>query len=138
MQAHFTGGTASPSGTQPASLTTKDPITQFVIEHSNEFKYRKIVLTGEQEVPGTHPRVAEPKSIKEPVSDVEDTSAKAADNVADELQTVTVADKADAVEWLKEHCPDAGYTSTKLRTKEAFDAACAEAGVVFEFAGQSA
>lgn len=49
------------------------------------------------------------------------------------VQRVTVADKADAVEWLKENYPDKGYTATKLRTAEAFNAACEECGVVFEF-----
>lgn len=49
------------------------------------------------------------------------------------VQLVTVADKADAVEWLKENYPDKGYTATKLRTQEAFNAACEECEVVFEF-----
>ena len=38
VRVSFTGGTASPSGAQPAYYMTKDPITQFVIENSNEFK----------------------------------------------------------------------------------------------------
>jgi hypothetical protein len=45
---------------------------------------------------------------------------------------VDVPDKAAAIEWLKENYPDKGYTTTKLtRSKEEFNNACAECGVVF-------
>lgn len=72
----FTGGTASPSGAQPAYFVTKDPITQFVIENSGEFKNGFITLLMSQEIPGNHPRMAVPKAanpsscpIKEAVQD---------------------------------------------------------------------
>lgn len=57
----FTGGTASPSGAQPAYMVTKDPITQFVIENSKEFKDGFICIVLEQEIEGTHRRMAVPK-----------------------------------------------------------------------------
>lgn len=47
------------------------------------------------------------------------------------VRTVDVPDKAAAIEWLKENYPDKGYTVTKLGSQKAFDAACAECGVVF-------
>ena len=48
------------------------------------------------------------------------------------VRTVDVPDKAAAIEWLKENYPDKGYTTTKLtRSKEEFNNACAECGVVF-------
>lgn len=47
---------------------------------------------------------------------------------------VKVADKSEAIEWLKENYPDKGYTATKLRSKDVFEAACKECGVVFEIA----
>lgn len=50
------------------------------------------------------------------------------------VQKVTVADKSEAIEWLKEHKPEAGYTATKLRSSEAFSNACAACNVEFEFA----
>lgn len=61
--------------------------------------------------------------------------AKEADDVADgsDWQTVDVADKADAIEWLKEHYPEKGYTGAKLRSREAFVAACTECNVRFVF-----
>lgn len=59
----FIGGTASPSGSQPAYMTTKDPIAQFVIENSKEFKNGFIILLLTQEVEGVHPRMAVAKSV---------------------------------------------------------------------------
>lgn len=46
---------------------------------------------------------------------------------------VKVADKSDAIEYLKEKFPEKGYTAVKLRTKTAFEAACKECGVEFVF-----
>lgn len=61
----FVGGTASPSGSQPAYMTTKDPITQFVIENSKEYKDGFIILMLTQEMAGVHPRMAVPKPLVE-------------------------------------------------------------------------
>ena len=46
---------------------------------------------------------------------------------------IKVADKPDAIEYLKENFPEKGYTSVKLRTKTAFEAAQKECGVEFVF-----
>jgi hypothetical protein len=54
------------------------------------------------------------------------------ETVTEGLQEVEVADKAEAIEWLKEHHAEKGYTAAKLRTKSAFEEACAECGVVFK------
>ena len=56
------------------------------------------------------------------------------ETVMEDLQKVEVADKAEAIEWMKEHHAEKGYTAAKLRTKSAFEEACAECGVVFVFA----
>ena len=61
----FTGGTASPSGAQPAYMVTKDPIVQFVIENSKEFKDGLINLVFVDEVEGNHRRMAIPKPVDE-------------------------------------------------------------------------
>lgn len=63
VRVSFTGGTASPSGAQPAYMVTKDPITQFVIENSKEFKDGFIHLEMSQDMPGEHHRMAVPKNI---------------------------------------------------------------------------
>lgn len=168
VKVSFVGGTASPSGAQPAYFVTKDPITQFVIENSKEFKSGFIHLEMSQEIPGNHPRmaiptttvptapiqtqarsVAHPESRQETVpglpSGVEATNGNStipADEPAiggteegaesgEGVQTVEVACKADAVEWLKERYPDKGYNGNTLRAAAAFEAACNEARVKF-------
>lgn len=57
------------------------------------------------------------------------------DETAEDNKTlhVEVADKGEAIEWLKEHNPEAGYTAAKLRSKEAFENACKECNVEFNF-----
>lgn len=90
--------------------------------------------------------------VKEPVTPtvpVEETPAEA-EQPADEAQDETlleasedadnvfkVADKPDAIEYLKEKFPEKGYTAVKLRTKTAFEAACKECGVEFLFTSNS-
>ena len=170
----FTGGTASPSGAQPAYFMTKDPIVQFVIENSKEYKNGFIILVMSQDIAGEHPRMAIPKPKPAPTTEApvtetpatptipaEETPAEAEQTgeaqdetsqddgnggdcnlvhlseVASWKETdgkkVKVADKSEAIEYLKEHFADKNYTATSLRTKTAFDAACKECGVEFVF-----
>ena len=152
VKVSFTGGTASPSGALPAYFMSKDPITQFVIENSKEFKSGFIRLEMQQTIADKHPQeaVAKPASTPAPAKAEKAPAAKAekapaakaeAENApADggeatdtDIETVQVANKADAIEWLKEHYPEKGYTASKLRTQTALDAACAECKVQFEF-----
>ena len=101
----FVGGTASPSGSQPAYMVTKDPITQFVIENSKEFKDGFIVLVMCEEIGGNHRRMAVPKPVVEkPKTDdaptkhqqgtyeTETPAADATGTVADADASGTVAD----------------------------------------------
>ena len=149
VRVSFTGGTASPSGALPAYFMTKDPVTQFVIENSKEYKNGFIRLEMQQTVAGEHPRMATHKPTPTPAdvagsvtpeSDeaeevveevVEKTAATEETESEDNGNVVKVATKGDAVEWLKEHYPEEGYTSVKLRGK-AFDEACKKHGVEFE------
>ncbi len=166
VKVSFVGGTASPSGAQPAYMVTKDPITQFVIEHSKEFKSGFIILVMSQNIPGTHPRMAIPKpqpdapkttgdggtpTIQEPApvptveGDDETQATQDETDITGEHDgdssdcgdgadgSIRVPDKMEAIEYLKEHFPEKGYTATKLRTQTAFQAACAECGVTFVF-----
>lgn len=166
VSASFVGGTASPSGAQPAYFMTKDPIVQFVIEHSKEYKSGFIILVMSQDVAGEHPRMAVPRPTPVPKpAPVPETPASVAEETvtpttpaeeppAEEVQLtdethgealqseasalaggklVDVADKSDAIEYLKEHFPEKGYTAVKLRTKGAFEAAQKECGVKFMF-----
>lgn len=142
----FTGGTASPSGAQPAYFMTKDPITQFIIENSKEYKNGFIILVMQQEAPGEHPRMAVPKpkpavekasetvaDKNEPAEEPKENAAAVEEPVPGTPEAITVADKYDAIEYLKEHFPDKNYTSSGLRTKTAFEAACKECGVAFVY-----
>lgn len=67
----FRGGTSSPSGAQPAYYMTKDPLTQFVIENSKEYRSGFIMLLSQQEVSGRHPRErkAKPGRVQKEVTD---------------------------------------------------------------------
>lgn len=64
-------------------------------------------------------------------ADVGDAGTEGAQGEDD--STIKVSDKSEAVDWLKSHYPEKGYTATKLRTKEAFLEACKECGVTFEW-----
>lgn len=146
----FTGGTASPTGAQPAYFMTKDPIVQFVIENSKEFKSGFIVTVMSQDIAGEHPRMAIPKPKTVPTTEMPSSTTE--DNVVNDEQPLTnqakecdgenkysdgikvnVADRNEAIEYLKEHFADKNYTATGLRAKTAFETACKECGVVFEF-----
>lgn len=159
VSASFVGGTASPSGAQPAYFMTKDPIVQFVIEHSKEYKSGFIILVMSQDVAGEHPRMAvqKPAPVPEtPAPVAEETvtpTTPAEEPPAEEAQPtgetqdetlqgdgeeadggkIKVADKNEAIEYLKEHFAEKNYTATSLRTKTAFEAACKECGVEFVF-----
>ncbi len=175
----FTGGTASPSGAQPAYFMTKDPIVQFVIENSKEYKNGFIILVMSQDIAGEHPRMAIPKPkpapvveapkepavapapvpetpapvVKEPVTPTTPAEEPPAEEAQPTGETqdetlqgdgkdadggkIKVADKNEAIEYLKEHFAEKNYTATSLRTKTAFEAACKECGVEFLFSSNS-
>lgn len=86
---------------------------------------------------------ASPTGSEAPVTEANDTTAEPTDVADDEQPTgdegesgsnkVEVADKNEAIEYLKEHFADKNYTATSLRTKTAFEAACKECGVEFVF-----
>lgn len=136
---HFTGGALTAYGVTPATYSTTDAFFQRVIEGSAQFRSGKIALLSEMEV-GGNPGAADAarKVAKDKAavgaSDAAITEAKGeAEDGDEEVTVVEVPDRYDAVVYLKEHFPDKGYTSTALRTKAAFDAACRAHGVRFVF-----
>lgn len=147
---HFTGGALTAYGVTPATYSTTDAFFQRVIEGSAQFRSGKIALLSEMEV-GGNPGAADAArtvakdkasvgasdaALTEAKGEAEDalTEAKGeAENGDEEGTVVEVPDRYDAVVYLKEHFPDKGYTSTALRTKAAFDAACRAHGVRFVF-----
>ena len=153
-EVHFRGGSIMAKARRPASYATSRFIEQDIIENSAEYKSGKIVLLHEVEVPDDAEEMArkaslsaakQPKTTEEsekPATETteeqphEDATDESSDGAADDgdVQTIEVACKADAVEWLKEHYPEKGYNGNTLRSKEAFAAACKEAGVEFKMA----
>lgn len=131
---HFKGGSIIDYVQMPARYATSNALEQAIIENSVQFKTGRITLIPGMtiEVPDDAAELAR-KATKANGINRSDVQREPEDRVA--VQRVTVADKADAVEWLKENYPDKGYTATKLRTQEAFNAACEECGVVFEYKG---
>ena len=73
-----------------------------------------------------------PAESEQPTDETQDETLQGDGDDADG-DKIKVADKPDAIEYLKERFPEKGYTAVKLRTKTAFDAACKECGVEFLF-----
>ena len=75
-----------------------------------------------------------PAEAEQPTDETQDETLQGDCEDADGGK-IKVADKNEAIEYLKEHFADKGYTATSLRTKIAFESACNECGVKFSFAG---
>lgn len=86
----------------------------------------------EEPVTPTTPAKESPAESEQPTGETQDETLQDDDEDADGTK-IKVADKPDAIEYLKERFPEKGYTAVKLRTKTAFDAACKECGVEFVF-----
>lgn len=125
----FTGGTASPSGAQPAYFMTKDPIVQFVIENSKEFKNGFIILVMSQEIAGDHPRMAKPRELSANTPASPKTEAESAIRNQGTTTVVVATCLDDAKEYLVEHCD---IKRTELRSAKAIKDAAEKHGIVFE------
>lgn len=146
VSVHFTGGALTAYGVTPAKYTTANKFFQSIIEHSSDFASGRIVLLSSVEVPDDAATIARnkrkaasaskkaeatdgmPAGVTVEVSEADDDAEKTDDN----LTKVEVADKNEAIEYLKEHF-DGSYTATQLRTKTAFEAACKAHGIEFVF-----
>lgn len=146
MKLDFTNGSTTAFGVAPATFTTKDELTQRIIENSEKFKNGRIKLIRTIPLPEEKPAKIEneeqkkaavtPSAANNTPLPEEPTGADNSENESESEEVpsgvIKVADKTEAIEWLKEHYPDKGYTKTNLKGK-AFDDACTECGVVFEF-----
>lgn len=86
----------------------------------------------EEPVTPTVPVGETPAEEVQPTGETQDDTLQGDGEDADGGK-IKVADKSDAIEYLKEKFPEKGYTAVKLRTKTAFEAACKECGVEFVF-----
>lgn len=102
-----------------AKFTTSDEDLQKALEKSSGFGRDYYLESTREDTP----------KANTPAAPVVDETV----NEENGVQKVEVADKGEAIEWLKEHYPEKEYTGMKLRSKAAFDAACAECNVKFVF-----
>ena len=86
----------------------------------------------DEPVTPTTPAKESPAESEQPTDETQDETLQGDGDDADGGK-IMVADKPDAIEYLKDRFPEKGYTAVKLRTKTAFDAACKECGVEFMF-----
>ena len=80
----------------------------------------------------TTPAEETPAEAEQPTGETQDETLQGDGEDADGGK-IKVADKNEAIEYLKEHFAEKNYTATSLRTKTAFEAACKECGVEFGF-----
>ena len=145
MRVVFQGGANTKRGKIPATYDTTDAVKQAIIEKSAEFKHGKIFVVQSIEVPDDketlerkrlNAKIEARKNAEKrdnPIAQVSDENSEDAGENGSVVQTIQVADKRDAIDWLKENFPDKGYTVNKLKSEESFVAACEECNVVFEF-----
>lgn len=105
-----------------AKFTTSDENLQKTLESCSGFGRDYYIESVREEKPVG----AETPAVENVVDDAAETSEP-------ESNAIKVADKSEAIEWLKEHNPEAGYTAAKLRSKDAFEKACADNNVEFVF-----
>lgn len=86
----------------------------------------------EETVTPTTPAKESPADAEQPTDETQDDTLQGDGEDADGGK-IKVADKNEAIEYLKEHFAEKNYTATSLRTKTAFEAACKECGVEFVF-----
>ena len=139
VSVHFTGGALTAYGVTPAKFSTSNPFFQNVIENSEQFQSGRIELIGEMEVADEDRPAVTNTSEDIPTKEGEAhkgeklvNDSQGAGDVVGEYK-IEVADKSEAIEYLKEHYSDKNYSATGLRTKGAFEAACKECGVEFVF-----
>lgn len=110
-----------------AKFTTDDENVQKALESCNGFGRDFYIESVREEKPAETPVV---ENGDDGINGSNGQTDEAEDNG---VQKVEVADKGEAIEWLKEHNPEAGYTAAKLRSKEAFENACRDNNVEFIF-----
>ena len=86
----------------------------------------------EETVTPTTPAEETPADAEQPTDETQDETLQGVGEDADGGK-IKVADKNEAIEYLKEHFAEKNYTATSLRTKTAFEAACKECGVEFDY-----
>lgn len=125
---HFTGGSQTAYGVNPAKYTTEDPAIQAIIENSGYFKEGRIVLLSDVEGSGAYSIV---DAVEPEEAQAEEEKAVApeedAATVAD-VKTIEVACLDDAKQYLVDNF---GIAVRNLRSKKAIEDAATQNGIVF-------
>jgi len=128
MKVHFTNGSLTAVGVAPATFTTKNELTQRIIENSDQFKSGRIRLTMCAELPGEKEKPAAAAG-KQATDQAQAANAVSQDSgVKGEKKQVKVSSVEDAKDYLVENY---GLKSSNLRTRAACIAAGEENGVEF-------
>ena len=159
MKVDFTNGSVTAYGVAPATFTTKNELTQHIIENSQKFKDGRIRLIKSTPIPGSDekpktkaapkvdpapaPKVEVPDMDKNPKGDetdeqpVEETEQEPAEvdgdkepEGGDKVTRLKMPSLDDAKAYLIEHF---GYKSSNIRSKTDIIAAGAENGIEFVF-----
>lgn len=133
---HFTGGTMTRYGVTPAEYMTSDPVMQYLIENSEQYKKGRIKL---MKVIGEEAPLNFISGHDQERNGTEDASAKempdggeASEEGASEgkePEVVEVACLTDAQNYLKERF---GVTAVRVRNWDKVRAVAAENGIVFK------
>ena len=115
MKVSFTNGSTSAWGVAPATFTTKDALTQHIIENSDQFKGGRIKLVRSV-------AIAESKKAKQQAQDVK----AANDNGSGEKRTLTFSFNDEAKDYLVENC---GATRAKIMTRQQIEAFAESKGI---------
>lgn len=102
MKLDFANGSVTAFGVAPATFTTKDELTQYIIENSDQFKKGRINLIATYPIAGA--KGEEEVKAEEPKPAEEEKS----------LEEVKVNSLDDAKEYLIEHF---GMAASKLRSR---------------------
>ena len=119
MKVDFTNGSVTAYGVAPATFTTKDELTQHIIESSDQFKSGRIRIERSQPIPGAE----DPESLGLPMDE-----PKTGDAEPRELKQVEVSCVDDAKEYLVEHF---GVMRGKLRSVKSIKDSALENGIEF-------
>lgn len=138
----FTGGSITTQGVTPATYTTENPVIQFAIERSPEFRsgkikvVRRVRLEGEIEIERNAPGPMDGGNVRmdeesEGTDEADRPEARAADAAqapGPERMEFTCND--DAKDWLEQKW---GFVRSKLRTREDIVTAGRRKGVEIVF-----
>lgn len=121
MKVSFTNGTTTAYGVSPATFTTKDEVTQYVIENSDKFKSGRIKLVS------ARPLVPTAEEKKAAMSKAPETAeTPVSEEGANELTEKEFRIVEDAKDYLSEQF---GASRSKMRTKSECEAVAKEHGI---------